>query len=161
MSGTASGAAALGWGLKLAPVDPIDGAGGGLDLEFGAVVEGPDALLQSLTLALVTLQGADVFNTRFGFIGLAAISEETEPVLRRERLRLAVIGVLQAEPRVRRVITVRFADEAAEAGYDTAPPPPVPQAVPPPRQVSIEAQFETIAGTTQAITIGGQVLDVR
>lgn len=156
MSGTALDRA-LGWDLALEPIDLIDGAAGGLDLRLdGPVRRGADALLQSLTLALVTLRGSDTFNTGFGFAGVAALAEETDPVLRRERLRMSVIAVLQAEPRVGRVVTVRFADEVDPDGTPSAP-----LATPPSRVMAIEAVFVTIAGTRQAITLGGEVLDVR
>ena len=143
----------LGWSLELEPLSPVDGAAGGLDLSF-AQVSGADALVQSLTLALVTLLGADLFNTRFGFDGIAAIAEESDRVLRRERIRMAVLAVLKAEPRVGRIITVRFADEAG----DTAPPP---SPVPLPRTAAIEALFETVGGEQRAISVGGEVVDVR
>jgi phage baseplate assembly protein W len=143
----------LGWSLELEPLSPIDGAAGGLDLNFGQV-SGTDALIQSLTLALVTLLGADLFNTRFGFDGIAAIAEESDRVLRRERIRMAVLAVLKAEPRVSRIITVRFADETGEASQ-------IPSSVPLPRTAAIEALFETIGGEQRAISIGGEVVDVR
>jgi phage baseplate assembly protein W len=145
---------ALGWSLALKPFDPIDGAAGGLDLDFSAV-SGADALMQSLTLAFVTLKGSDVFNSGFGFSGLVAIAEESDPIIRRERVRMAAIAVLQAEPRIRRVITVRFADEAHDIST------PVYQDRPPSRTVQIEAVFETIAGTRQTIALGGEALDVQ
>lgn len=143
----------LGWSLELEPLFPVDGAAGGLDLNF-AQVSGPDALIQSLTLALVTLLGADLFNTGFGFDGVAAIAEEMDPVLKRERIRMSVIAVLKAEPRISRIITVRFGDEAGEE-------PRQPSAAPPSRTVGIEALFETIDGERRAIAVGGEVVDVR
>jgi hypothetical protein len=143
----------LGWSLGLEPLFPVDGPAGGLDLDF-ARVSGADALVQSLTLAIVTLLGADLFNTAFGFDGIAAIAEEQDPVLKRERIRMAVIAVLKAEPRVARIITVRFADEA---GQD----PPKPSPVPPPRTAGIEALFETIDGERRVLAVGGEVVDVR
>ena len=155
MTDTASIDRAFGWGLALEPLDAIDGAAGGLDLSF-ATVRGTDALLQSLTLALVTLAGSDVFNTGFGFAGLSALAEETDPVLRRERLRMAVIATLKAEPRITRIVTVRFADEITADGTTAAV-----FTTPPSRVLDIEAVFETVAGTRQAITLGGEVLDVR
>lgn len=144
---------ALGWSLKLAPLDPIDGAAGGLDLAFGKVT-GADALAQSLTLAFVTLKGSDLFNGSFGFSGLQAIADEADPVLRRERIRMSVLAVLQQEPRVRRIVTVRFADENGTAA-------PAPGNKPGERSCAIEAIFETIGGVQRQIILGGEVLDVR
>lgn len=155
MSNTTVLERALGWGFAMEAIDPIDGAAGGLDLTLD-LVRGEAALVQSLTLALITLAGSDVFAVDFGFAGLSAIAEETDPVLRRERLRMSVIATLQAEPRIRRVVTVRFADEVDADGT-----PGEVFAAPPSRVLAIEAVFETIAGTRQAITLGGKVLDVR
>lgn len=146
---------ALGWAPMLAPVEPSVGAAAGLDIALdGRIVEGAAALAQALTLAMVTLRGSDALNAGFGFRGLAAIAEETDPVLRRERIRLAVIEVLRDEPRVRRIFAVRFPDEI---GGEAA----TPQALPPPRSVAVEAVFDTVAGTRQSLVLGGQALDVR
>ncbi len=155
MSDTTALDRALGWGFALEPIDPEDGAAAGLDLSFD-IVRGQGALLQSLTLALVTLTGSDVFATGFGFAGLSALVEETDPVLRRERLRMSVIATLKAEPRIRRVVTVRFADEVEADGT-----PGEPFSAPPSRVMAIEAVFETVAGTSHTITLGGEALDVR
>lgn len=144
---------ALGWSLALEELEPIDGPAGGLDLTFGRVV-GADALIQSLKLSFVTLVGADLFNTRFGFDGLAAIAEESDPILKRERIRMAVIAVLKAEPRISRILTVRFADEESDE------PRRLPSPNSPPRTVGVEAIFETIDGARRAISVGGEVLDV-
>lgn len=71
-----------------------------------ARVESTDALAQSLELALTTALGSDVFDTSFGFDGVNALAEESDPLLARERVRISVIKVLQAEPRVRRILDV-------------------------------------------------------
>lgn len=144
----------LGWSLALAPIDPVDGAAGGLDLEF-STVSGIDALTQALTLAFVTLRGSDPFNSNFGFAGLAAIAEESDPALQRERIRMAVLSVLQQEPRISRVVTVRYADESDE-NMKAAP-----ARFPGSRSRAIEAIFETAGGMQQRIILGGEVLDVR
>lgn len=153
MSAPANLDRSLGWSLGLLPLDPMDGAAGGVDLDF-SIISGEAALMQALTLAFTTLKGSDVFNGPFGFSGLAAIAEESDTILRRERIRMAVIATLQAEPRIRRVITVRYADETGDAPMPT-------QAQPTSRAVQIEAVFETIAGTRQAIVLGGDALDVQ
>lgn len=144
---------ALGWSLALEPLDPLDGAAGGLDLEF-ALVSGEAALMQALTLAFVTLRGSDLFNQAFGFDGLEALAGDADPVIRRERIRMAVIAILKAEPRVRRIVTVRFADEVGGPAAAAQPAPPI-------RSARIEAVFETVAGVRQQIVLGGEVLDVR
>jgi phage baseplate assembly protein W len=153
MSDTANLDWTLGWSLALTPLAPIDGAAGGLDLAF-STVSGEAALMQALTLAFVTLKGSDVFNRNFGFSGLTAIAEESDTVIRRERIRMAVIATLQAEPRIRRIVTVRFADEAGDTGTPAQPQPSS-------RAARIEAVFDTIAGTRQTIALGGEVLDVQ
>lgn len=146
---------ALGWAPALLPVHPAIGAAAGLDIALdGRIVEGEMALGQALTLAMVTLRGADVFNTNFGFRGLTAIAEETDAVLRRERIRLAVIEVLRDEARVRRIAGVRFPDELGDEAVQ-------PQALPPPRSVAVEATFDTVAGAAQTLVLGGEALDVR
>jgi hypothetical protein len=143
----------LGWAPALFPVEPWVGAGAGLDITVDdSRAEGNLALGQALTLALITLRGSDFFNTGFGFRGLSAIAEETDPVLKRERIRLAVIEVLRDEPRIRRIVAVRFPDELGdETGEPTVRPPP--------RVLAVEAEFETVAGEQQTVVLGGQVLD--
>jgi phage baseplate assembly protein W len=80
----------------------------GRDIAF---VSGIDALGQSLSIALTTLAGSDLFNTGFGFDGLVALVEETNPILQRERIRIGVIRVLEQDPRVRRIIDVKLGDD--------------------------------------------------
>src|SRR4051812_14275633 len=72
-------------------------AGGKVDLEF---VEGMDALGQSLSVAVTTPLGGDVFNTDFGFDGLNALSDATTPLLVRERVRVGIVSLLRKDPRV-------------------------------------------------------------
>jgi len=104
----------LGWGLESAPIAP--GADVGRDLVLRVdddgrrdlgVVEGIDNLTQCLTIALTTALGDDVFNTAFGFDGLRALVEETDPALTRERVRVAVAAVLRADPRVARIVDLQ------------------------------------------------------
>ncbi|MDB5370564.1 MAG: hypothetical protein JWP20_2122 [Roseomonas sp.] len=149
---SATSAKLPGRALRLVPVEPGIGPAAGLDVDLSAagVVEGDAALGQALMLAMVTLRGSDVFAQGFGFAGLAALAAETDPVLRRERLRLAVIDVLRAEPRIRRILSVRFPGEDAP-----------PRAMPGNRLLVVEAEFETVAGTRQVGLLQGEVADVR
>jgi hypothetical protein len=142
----------LGRAIRLVPVEPSLGAAGGLDVDLSAAgeVRGQAALGQALTLAMVTLRGSDVFAAGFGFAGLAALATESDPVLRRERLRLAVIDVLRAEPRIRRIVSVRFADETGAL-----------RETPGNRRLEVLAEFETIAATRQVAVLQGEVTDVR
>jgi hypothetical protein len=150
---------ALGWGLRCDVVDPgVDtgrdvrlrrGANGLLDLDL---VSGMDCLVQDLAVALTTLLGGDVLNTAFGFAGLAAIAEERSPLLVRERLRVAVVGVLDRDPRVRRIIDVKFADSRLD------PPsadPPAEEAATGGRMLAVTVAFETVVGQSMTVDLGG------
>ena len=86
----------------------------------------------------------------YACLGLAALATESDPVLRRERLRLAVIDVLRAEPRIRRIVSVRFADETGAL-----------RETPGNRRLEVLAEFETIAATRQVAVLQGEVTDVR
>lgn len=145
--------AALGRAPALAPVAPglelgrdlvIDDGPGGLDL---AMVSGAAALEQALTLALTTLEGADLFNTGFGFDGLNAMVEESDPVMVRERIRIAVVRVLQKEPRVRRVLDVKLGDDRLE------------RVVAPGRTLNVAVAFEVATGRQVRFAFGGP--DIR
>jgi hypothetical protein len=108
----------LGWGWRIAPIFPHVDLGSDLVLEpFGdgtrlAEVQAVDNVTQDLVVGLTNRLGDNLFNTQFGFDGLNAIAEETDPIMQRERIRLAVIGVLQREPRVARVggVDVAYGD---------------------------------------------------
>jgi hypothetical protein len=104
---------ALGWSLAGEPVTP--GVDIGRDLVLRdrgdgrrdlALVEGPANLAQGLQVALTTALGADPFDVGFGFDGLRALAEETDPLLQRERVRVSVAQVLRRDPRVRRIVDV-------------------------------------------------------
>ena len=111
----------LGWGWRLAPILPGQDLGADLVLESQgattrlAEVEAVDNVTQDLVVALTTRLGDNLFNTQFGFDGLNAIAEETDPVMQRERIRLSVIGVLQREPRIARIgsVGVSYGDRAS------------------------------------------------
>ncbi|MFB7477147.1 hypothetical protein [Kitasatospora sp. NPDC056184] len=75
-----------------------------------ATVTGPDAVLQSVRLALTTALGTDPLDPGFGFDGLRVLAEEHTPELVRARIRVAVLAVLRRDPRVRRVLDVRVDD---------------------------------------------------
>jgi phage baseplate assembly protein W len=106
----------LGWSVACPPISPGLDVGRDLVLAGGdlARVESIDALGQSLALALTTALGSDVFNTAFGFDGVNALSDEPDARLARERVRISVIKVLQAEPRVRQIVDVDL-DDASRA----------------------------------------------
>ncbi|MFF7454525.1 hypothetical protein [Kitasatospora sp. NPDC008115] len=99
-------------GPSAEPVPATDPLAADLLLRDGdlAVVTGPDAVLQSVRLALTTALGTDPLDRGFGFDGLRVIAEERTPELVRERIRLAVLAALRRDPRVRRVLDVRVDD---------------------------------------------------
>ncbi|BCB74855.1 hypothetical protein GCM10022251_53880 [Phytohabitans flavus] len=138
----------LGWGLRCDPVFPGVDIGRDLRLRRGpdgldlATVEGVDCLTQDLSLALITLLGSDVLNTTFGFDGLAALADETTPVLVQERIRVAVVAVLGRDPRVRRIVDVKFEDARLD----------VPQ--PGSREIGVRVAFETLTDDRVTIDLG-------
>jgi hypothetical protein len=143
----------MGWAPRCAPVFPGRDVGQDLVLAPGprgldlAVAEGIDCLAQDLTLALTTLLGSDLLDTAFGFDGLSALADETEPLLVQERLRIAVVAVLVRDPRVRRIIDVKLDDGRLDA--------PAPGS----RELSVHVAFETLTDDRVAIDLGRLVLD--
>ncbi|HEX7245273.1 MAG TPA: hypothetical protein VF245_06900 [Solirubrobacterales bacterium] len=139
---------ALGWslacteiaaGLELGRDLELSGGGAGADL---ARVEGVEALEQSLAIALTTARGADVFDTEFGFDGIDALAEESEPVMVRERVRISVIALLRREPRVRRIVDVELADGRLAAPVAGS------------RELDVRVAFEAISGDTATARLG-------
>ena len=142
----------LGWGLAFEPTFPgldvardlafADGPGG-RDL---ALVRGLDNLAQSLAVALTTLQGSNVFDTEFGFDGLNALAEPTEPVLVRERVRIGVIKVLNRDPRIRRIVDVDLDGDRLDPGAGAA--------LRASRTLEVQVQFETITQEQASVRVG-------
>lgn len=127
-------------GVDLARDLVLTDRGNGFDLAY---VEGVDALGQALAMALTTRLGDDVFNIRFGFDGLNAMADERNPILVRERIRVAIIQVLRKEPRVRRIVDVNLSDdgrlEPPQAGN---------------RELHVRVIFETITGDQTSLILG-------
>src|SRR5438067_10741467 len=139
----------LGWGLAAPPILPGLDVGRDVALASGANgrdlarVTGLDNLVQDLGVAFTTALGADVFNTDFGFDGLRALVEETNPILVRERVRIAAIQLLRKEPRVRRVVEVELGNgplERARSGAD--------------RVLDVRVAFETVSGEQAIAQLG-------
>jgi hypothetical protein len=140
---------ALGWSYAFEEIAP------GLDLGRDLrLVAGPngldfaratsiDALTQSLSVALTTLLGSDLFNQQFGFDGVNAIAEESNPVVQRERIRVGVIRVLSRDFRVRKIVDVNLAGD----GRLEAPPAGS-------RTLEVRVVFETITGEQAALSLG-------
>jgi len=83
---------------------------GGRDVQLKS---GVPNLGQQLTSAIATALGTDPLNLSYGFAGLQALSEETSPLMRREKLRFALVEVLQADPRVRQITRILIGEEIA------------------------------------------------
>ena len=143
--------AVLGWSLACTEILPgIDlgrdlvlappAADGSVDF---ALVEGVDNLGQSLTIALTTLLGSDVFNTAFGWDGLNALAEETSPSLARERVRVSVAQLLRNDRRVRRITDVSL---SGDAGIQ---PPPAGS-----RELDVKVAFETATLEQTTLSLG-------
>ena len=104
-------------------------------------VSGIDNLGQALEIALTTLLDSDVFNTEFGFDGLNALATETDPILLRERVRIAVIQVLRRDPRVRRIVDVKLGDGRLEAPAAGS------------RELDVKVVFETVTADQSTIKL--------
>lgn len=119
-----------------------------------AWVVGMDCMGQALKMALTTAVGSDVFNVNFGFDGVNAIAEETDPVLMRERIRISIVKVLQRDPRVRRIVDVRLIDgrlNAPSTGtLETASELPTSLS----RELSVVVSFEVVTGDTLSVNLG-------
>jgi phage baseplate assembly protein W len=139
----------MGWTLTADPLDPRDhgrdlvpakdAQGRIVDL---ARVDDVGCLAQSLKVALTTALGSDIFNTRFGFNGLRALTEGTGRTLTRETLRVAVIDVLRAEPRVGRILDVGVPDEQDPALRKLG-------------TLEVTVAFELVSGDRVDLTLGG------
>jgi phage baseplate assembly protein W len=137
----------LGRAPLCAPVSDLErdlvltrGSGGRVDL---AMVVGMDALGQSLAIAVTTPLGGDVFNTSFGFDGLNALTEETTPMLVRERVRVGIVTLLRKEPRVSRVVDVKLVDQRLEMPSADAS-----------RRLDVRVVFETVTDDRLALSAG-------
>lgn len=156
--GRAAERRSFGWGVRSAPIDPqlfyardiqLNRRGDGtLDL---ALVDGIDTLEQDLRTAIGTGLGSDPLNTRHGFDGAAAIAEEHDFMLLRERLRAACVTMLRADPRVLDVVRVLIGAEiAAFSEGDTAAPPPAGVY----GMVDVQATFRIVGGHQVTLAIG-------
>jgi hypothetical protein len=133
----------LGVGLRAGLVSSADTARdlmlartpGGVDF---ARVEGIDALCQDLAVGLTTLRGSDPVNLTFGFLGLGPLVEQTSPVLATEALRGAVVELIAADPRVRRVIDVTTSRSTAGS-----------------RTLGVAVSFEAVSGEPATLNAGG------
>lgn len=151
----------LGWGLACDPIYPGLDLGRDLYMTVGANgrdfarVEAMDNLSQSLEIALTTLLGSDIFNTQFGFDGLNALVEETNPILMRERVRISIIQVLRQDPRIRRIVDLKLLDARldppdANANSNLS----FEERLERWRTLDVRVVFETISGDETSINLG-------
>jgi len=141
----------LGWGLKVAPLAGGDYTRADLVLTEGTTLEtvvGRAALLQDLALAFCTGRGTDPLNVGFGFDGARLIAEEDDRTVLRERLRAAAALVVDADPRVRRVVDVALGSDPLRA------PTPEMASSGLVRDLWITVTFDTLAGDRVSGTIG-------
>jgi phage baseplate assembly protein W len=151
----------LGWGLECKPIYPGLDLGQDLQMKAGpngkdfARVEAMDNLSQSLEIALTTLLGSDIFNTQFGFDGLNALVEETNPVLMRERVRIAIIQVLRQDPRIRRIVDLKLLDarlDSPDASADDTLS--LAEKLERWRTLAVRVVFETVSGDETNLNLG-------
>lgn len=153
----------LGWGMACAPLYPGVDLAQDIALTGGdfQLVSGLDNLAQDLTLALTTALGADPFDTGFGFDGVNALAEETNPMLARERVRISVIKLLKRDPRVRRILDVKLLDgrlrDLAEddSGDGSAEDARASLG----RILNVRVVFEAITGEQSVVELGGAKLN--
>jgi hypothetical protein len=141
----------LGWGFKVAPLAGIDYTRADLVLTGGTILEtvvGRAALLQDLALAFCTGRGTDPLNVGFGFDGARLIAEEGDLSVLRERLRAAAAVVVDADPRVRRVVDVTLGVDPLLVVAPDVPP------VGLVRDLWITVTFDTLTGERVSGTIG-------
>lgn len=134
----------LGRGLELVRVGDL-----GRDLTLTgdrkdlAMVDGVGNLAQSLSVAVLTPLGGDVFDSEFGFDGLNALVDETTPLLQREGVRVAIVTLLRKDPRVANIVDVKLIDGRLEAPSTGAA-----------RQLDVRVVFETVTGDPLTLTAG-------
>lgn len=138
----------LGVGLRADLVSPADLA---RDISFSptatgvdlVVVAGVDNLCQGLSVSLSTLRGTDVFNRRFGFLGLTPLTDQSSPVLAREGVRGAVAECVASDPRVRRIVDLHL-------GNPMAPPSGASR-----RSIDVRVGFEVVGGDVATLSSAG------
>jgi hypothetical protein len=152
----------LGRGLLAAPLTPGLDVGRDLALIRGpdgvdlATTTGMDNLAQCLEIALTTALGSDVFDTGFGFDGINALAGEEDPVLVRERIRVAVIALLGRDQRIRRIVDLklldgRLADPAAASAGGGDPAARIERW----RTVEVQVAFEVVTGDRAVVRLAG------
>jgi hypothetical protein len=145
----------LGRGLACVVVDRGQDVARDLVLTAGpvvdlAMVDGIANLDQCLEIALTTALGSDVFNIGFGFDGLNALVEETNPALIRERVRVAVINVLSSDSRVRSITDLNVDPTPGASGPDLT----LAERIEAWRSLNVAVAFQAITGQQATVTVG-------
>jgi len=132
------------FGRDLATAEILPGQDLGRDLLIAtssacdlATVSGVDNLSQSLTLALTTRLGDDIFDTSYGFDGINALADEVDPILQRERIRVGIVSVLQRDSRVRQITDVTLDGDVFARS----------------RTLAVTVSFRTIASTQVSVSL--------
>lgn len=139
----------LGWGLRVEPLGGADYTRVDITLAAGEtpLVAGRAALMQDLRLAFCTGRGTDPLNLAFGFDGARLVAEEEDRALLRERLRAAAAIVVDADPRVSRVVDVQVGADPAAARPDGTAGDLV-------RELWITVTFDTLTGERVSVDLG-------
>jgi hypothetical protein len=151
----------LGRGLACRRIDPTLDIARDLELAPGpngldlATVEGMDNLVQCLEVGLTTALGSDLFATEFGFDGVNALVEETNPLLVRERVRISIVRLLGRDARIRRIVDLKLLDRRLEVSAAPDGEDDLATRLERWRSVSVDVAFETVAGDQVLINLGG------
>lgn len=113
---------------------------GDLVLSEGSLAEvsGVDNLTQALTVRVLTPDGSDRFNTTYGLDVTQALAGPHDRRMVRELLRLNLVRTLAADPRVREVREIVFADDTEEGRR---------------RIQTVEVIVETVTGDTATLFV--------
>jgi len=98
---------------------------------------GADNLGQDIHVALLTATGSDLFNVQFGFDGLQALTENIEPYMVEEFVRLSVVKTLAYDTRIKEVTEVELTP--VETGE---------------RRWTVEVTAQTVLGESVSFSLG-------
>jgi hypothetical protein len=113
-----------------------------------ATVTGMDTLTQGLTLALTTRLGDNLFDVGYGFDGINSLADETDPILQRERVRIAIINTIKRDPRIRQINDVQLEGDVLRTG--SAQSTSQQRAL---RALDVTVSFVTLATTQGALSL--------
>ena len=133
----------FGKGLMLEELAP--GSDIGFDLVMADSGNGKDLVLQSgannlgqdIHVALLTATGTDIFNVQFGFDGLKSLTENIEPYMVEEFIRLSVVKTLAYDTRIKEVTEVVL--EPVDSGE---------------RRWTVAVTAQTVLGETVSFSLG-------